>query len=296
MATDLRNLPYNIAGDAEFRAWIQGVDAALVACGLVATADTGQLDPTTASKPATASFAGGRMYRFNDALQATKPIFVKVFFGVSGTSFNIPMLAVQVGTATNGANVLGGIVAPSRTLQVTTVPTAAETRNTYVSGDMAGNARIALTSGVDTAFASNAYNRVSGFSVERSKNAAGVDTGEAVHIQWWATTSGQHQSFSFTGLTPAIEATLPCVSPTQSMAAGADVGLAPVFPIFGKILPPLLSLMGYWNGDLQGLVGVPVNIYGVDHNYLPMSTNSNGSWLRGGGSGVSAALAAFLWE
>lgn len=296
MATDLRNLPYNIAGDTEFRAWIQGVEAALVACGLVVTADTGQLDPTTAVKPATATFAGGRMYRFNDALQATKPIFIKVSYGVSGGSFNIPMLAVQVGTATTGANVIAGIAAPSRTLQVTTVPAAAETRNTYVSGDMAGNARIALIGGIDTALGSTAFNRVSGFSVERSKDAAGADTGEAVHVQWWFTSTGSHQSFSFTGLTPGIEATMPSVSPTQSMAAGTDVGLAPIFPIFGKILPPLLSLMGYWNGDLQGLVGVPVNIYGVDHNYLPMGPNSNGAWLRGGGSGVSAALAAFLWE
>lgn len=295
MATDVRQIPYQLTDDAAFRVWVSGIDAALVACGLVNTADTGQLDPATALKPVAAGVAGYRIYRFADSLQATMPIFIKVSFGALGSGVTTPRLVVQIGTATNGAGVLTGVTTGSRTLDGSTAPVAGETRNAYTSGAQAGNARICHTNGVDAAFGSTAYNRVIGFTVERQKDATGNDLPDGVHFSWWSTTFSGHQSFNATGLTAAIESTLPILAPSQTMGSGADVGMSPMYPIFGKLLPPVLSLLGYWQNDLQTLVPVPVSLYGVARNYLPLGPNSYGSWHRGGTSSAGAQSTAMLW-
>ena len=72
----------DVSTDARFRAFIQFVDGALAGGGWVHTADTGQLDPTTATHPAASNtVVGYRMYRMDDTLQATKPVFLKLGFG-----------------------------------------------------------------------------------------------------------------------------------------------------------------------------------------------------------------------
>ena len=91
--------------DADFRVWAQQFEALLVAAGLVVTSDTGQVDLTTMTKPV-GGIAGYRMYRFNDALQATAPIYIRVGFGTSTLNSGAPQMNVQVGTGTNGANSL----------------------------------------------------------------------------------------------------------------------------------------------------------------------------------------------
>jgi len=89
MATDTRNLPAFSNTDAEFRTWGSGIAAALQACGLVKTSDTGQIDWATVTRPgASHTAAGYEIYRFNDSLQATKPVLIKVEYG-NGTALYI---------------------------------------------------------------------------------------------------------------------------------------------------------------------------------------------------------------
>lgn len=108
MAVSAPTIPGLFATNEEFRAWITAVHDALIAVGLVQTADTGQLDIATINKPGSgASVAGYRIYRFNDALQATAPIFIKVQFGTASTATRAG-LWFEVGTSTNGAGTIGG--------------------------------------------------------------------------------------------------------------------------------------------------------------------------------------------
>jgi hypothetical protein len=96
------------ASDAEWRAWCQEIDTALKASGfLVAAADTGQIDLTTAVRGAINTYSGYKIYRANDVLQATKPMFLKVEYGVAG-AITRPLLRFQMSTATNGAGALSG--------------------------------------------------------------------------------------------------------------------------------------------------------------------------------------------
>lgn len=97
------------ANDAAFRAWLAECEQMLADCGLVRTADTGQINPATATIPATnATMAGYSMWRFDDALQATAPVFIKVEYGRNNSAANL-LGVVTVGTATDGAGNITGL-------------------------------------------------------------------------------------------------------------------------------------------------------------------------------------------
>jgi len=78
-----------VATNANFQAWVNEIYNALVTtCGLsVHTADTGQMAaPCTTNRFAadiTYAADGYYMFKFNDTLQATSPIFIKLEFGMS---------------------------------------------------------------------------------------------------------------------------------------------------------------------------------------------------------------------
>jgi hypothetical protein len=90
--------------EADFQEWVTDLYSAFDAIGLVQTADTGQIvDPTTLPLPATNSTeAGYRMYRFDDALQATAPIYIRVGVG-RGNSNLSRRITFHPGHATDGA-------------------------------------------------------------------------------------------------------------------------------------------------------------------------------------------------
>lgn len=98
------------AGDAPFRAWVQAIEAALVAAGCVVVADSGDIDPTTVTFPAAEGSAGYRIYAFADAEQATNPIYFKITYerGDAATELR---LGFQVGKGSNGAGTLSNATA-----------------------------------------------------------------------------------------------------------------------------------------------------------------------------------------
>lgn len=91
-----------------WRAALSPIDTALAAVGMVQTADTGQINWSTVTRPA-ASFgvAGYTMWRFPDTLHATVPLYLKLTYGVgNGTAVN--RVWAEIGTATDGAGNLTG--------------------------------------------------------------------------------------------------------------------------------------------------------------------------------------------
>ncbi len=100
-----------ITNDATFRAWGTVVSAAFASAGLVQTSDTGQINWTTVLKPTAAiTLAGYEIWRFNDSLQGTAPIFLKIsYYSGQNTSGNSPALRVTVGTGSNGTGAITGV-------------------------------------------------------------------------------------------------------------------------------------------------------------------------------------------
>jgi hypothetical protein len=95
--------------DAHFRAWVTFIHESMVAGGWVNTSDTGQLDIPTASKPVSSNEqVGYKIYRMSDALQATKPIYVKFAFG--SNSANIPAVWQTIGSGSNGSGSITGTI------------------------------------------------------------------------------------------------------------------------------------------------------------------------------------------
>lgn len=94
--------------DAAFRAWGSAIGVALAALGFVQTADTGQINWTTVTKPVSINTAQGyEVWRFADALQASAPIFFKIEYGCP-TNTNLPGLWLTVGTGSDGAGTITG--------------------------------------------------------------------------------------------------------------------------------------------------------------------------------------------
>lgn len=115
------------ASDTAFRAWATELYNELVAAGLTQTADTGQLStPVAASRPATNTAAGYWIFAFADSLQGTAPIYLKVEVGTGGNAA-IPDVVITVGTGTNGAGTLSGVVLSRAQVVLNTAPSSTVT-------------------------------------------------------------------------------------------------------------------------------------------------------------------------
>lgn len=95
------------ASTAELRALGAQFSAAIASAGMVKTTDTGQVDWTTITWVTGVQTWGYEVWRFNDALQATKPVFIRLLY--TQTTQNILGITAQVGTATDGAGNLASM-------------------------------------------------------------------------------------------------------------------------------------------------------------------------------------------
>lgn len=94
-------------GDAGFRAWGSEFAVKLAAAGLVQTADTGQVNWVTVTRPGTNTEGGFEIWRMNDAAQATAPVFFRIGYGTGATA-TTPRIQITAGTASNGTGTITG--------------------------------------------------------------------------------------------------------------------------------------------------------------------------------------------
>lgn len=92
--------------DAEFRTWVAAVIADLTTL-LTQTADTGQINTATVTKPAAANAVQGyTMWHLNDGLSPT--LYIKIEFGSGSQGSANPAMFFTAGFATDGAGTLTG--------------------------------------------------------------------------------------------------------------------------------------------------------------------------------------------
>lgn len=108
MATNSYDTIIEHSTDAQFRASGLAFHNSLLAVGVTNTADAGQINFATVTIPSAGVSGGYKIYRFNDVLQATAPIFIRFDFGTDSGGANIPQIWVQIGTGTDGAGTLTG--------------------------------------------------------------------------------------------------------------------------------------------------------------------------------------------
>lgn len=91
MTTTAYSTVLSTTNDVEFRAFVQEYHDSLVTIGLTQTSDTGQINPATVNKPTVNNTSAGyEIWRFNDTMQATSPIFLKIEYGLNVTAANQP--------------------------------------------------------------------------------------------------------------------------------------------------------------------------------------------------------------
>lgn len=251
--------PKNPAG------WIGGWLQAWSDAGWVRTTDTGQIDPNTVPVPTAATTLGYAMYRFNDEMQATAPVFIRVEFGARGTTGTGPSLKISIGRSTNGAGVLQGILLSPTALGNVASNTSDVIVEPFLGYAASGPGWLGHFPHAETTLPST-YLRFATFLVERSRDFSGNPTADGLMVSFAGTGSGtsggyptvmaiNYATAGFTrGTAPvSIPRDINGVALSQgtSLAAGS---IGPVFPwvLFAPGLPPWQSC-------------VAVSIPGGDH-------------------------------
>lgn len=292
--------------NAGFRAWGSGISAAFATVGLVKTTDTGQIDWATVAAPPTASTSQGyEVWRFNDTLQATKPIYLKVEYGTGATTAS-PEMWATVGTGTDGAG---------------TLTSQAGTGTSVTSRRFVGDAGTALTPVTGAVYvaapdascvgmlawpgASSAWGGMM-FAVERTRDPDGTPNSDGfLLIQAYATTTSgaaayDQRHFSAVASPGSVALPVPGVlSPSfQSVSDGTTLYPIPVFTGFTwRMGGPSKLLVAIGKGDVPANQTFTMTQYGAAHPFVSAgggSTQSGGwgGWTNGG-SGTSAGLGSF---
>jgi len=286
MTVDLRNLPAYLNNDGNFRAWGSGISAQLAAVGLVKTTDAGQVNWATVPGASAGGFTGYEIWRFNDSLQATKPVFIKIEFGAGGLG-DRPALRIQVATATDGAGTLSGQVGAQRSLSAAASKSTGIMLPSYCSGSPN---RLNLINNFDNATSSFAMV----FMLERTKSADGVSTDDGT-ICWsqFSNNPGLFQVIPFSGSVPVGNTFNNALSfEGQLSMVGTKVALSPTVAFLGK--PLFASWCIYRHTDIGELVPFTMEHLGEQHTFMPIGDGIYPTYLTLSGIGYTSM--AMLWE
>lgn len=264
---------------AAFQAWGSAISTSFTDVGLTKTADTGQIDWSTIVYSA-ATTLGYEIWRFNDALQATAPIFFKITYGVTGS---LPYVTVSVGQGSNGAGVLTGLVAP-----VNTVHTAnTDSGNAYPSYVCYNPAMGFL--GV-SAYMYNIYSGIV-FMIARSCDDDGVPNADGYTFYY------RNQSYMVSYIVnTAMSGGVNYALVPGNISSGAVDGEIQVFKHYTAMpkirsTPQLLTYLFAEIGALSQFAATPFGV--TPHNYLALGKFTDSGWASG--SNLNHAL-AMLWE
>jgi hypothetical protein len=181
MAIGTTNTVLDHTTDAAFRTWAaEYILMLFTTLGLTQTADTGQINTATVTRPGTTQTSGGYVTgRFNDTLQSTAPVFFKMEFG-TGSSTTSPAMWLTVGTGTNGSGTLTGIV--SDRFAISGAAAASSIVTPFISAGCYNATAGFLGVSWKLGFQGAIFAGAGGFAIVRSADSTGAATGESIMI------------------------------------------------------------------------------------------------------------------
>lgn len=272
---------------AGFRVWGAAIKAILGASGLIQTADTGQIDWTTVTLPANNAVGGYEIWRFNDTLQGTTPIFLKVEYA-SGSNIGRPSLWLTIASASNGSGTLTGTTYFSRAAMAITTAVTVGTYPLYACH-------------TDGFFGLTAYRRAitgtSGgfhFMICRTVDAAGTITSTGV-ITYTAVGAVSRNVYMDGVLYAATGGFCSMPGTPMSTIVGGNVQLFRHFAMQPTIIcvPQVLSYYGTEIPTETTFTATPIGA--TSHTYLALSDGAGPTTTADGGLGVGNRM-AMLWE
>jgi len=254
----------------------------ITAAGWTKAADTGQINWTTVTAPATTNTAAGFEIWQTEDVDTTW--YLKIEYG-SGSTATYPAIWVTLGSGTNGTGTLTGQVS-SRLAIASGATDAANTSSCAFAG---GTAWFATAMFYDKSAA-----QTFGFMVERLKNADGSEADTGMVLHGWCTGHRYHQLVPKTGTVWAVNdsttnsPSFPMMTPPYGLTtavAGVKVGINTLHPWSQIHWPAILGGVVYFTSvpDVSNYATFAVTRYGNSHTYLSLGSYSS--------SGTNMALA-----
>lgn len=286
MTTATNTAVLNHTTTAEFRVWGSAFKAILGASGLIQTADTGQIDWTTVTLPAPNAVGGYEIWRFNDTLQGTTPIFLKVEYGTA-TNTNRPGMWLTVASGSNGSGTLNGTTYLNR---VSVSPAATAVSSTYPL----------YACHTDGFFGVTAFRRFAGgshsfcFMICRTVDAAGTITATGI-ITYVGSTALSRYTYMNGVLYGAAGGFCSIPGTPTNTIVGGNVQLFRHFAMQPEIIcvPQVLSYYGTEIPTETTFTATPIGV--TARTYLAMSDAGGPQTTADGGLGTGNRM-AMLWE
>lgn len=256
----------NLTSDATFRAYHKDVSDTIKDAGASLTSDTGQINFTTVSQPANGAFAGYEIFKlgtdtkFNDL-----GLYIKIEYGRG--DFSGPAFAFSVGTATDGAGNLTGVVSTRREFFTSTSGSTGTVRATT------GDGRFCVVPHVWSEGRTNASGNFL-FVVERLRDDTGALTGDGFYVLMLGPDNPSYWAFCEV-VTPSNNVSLTSAIASwprnASGISGDDTYLASIFPVVKhKALAAISSALFYYQTDFTTGTTFSVSRFGTNRTYLPL--------------------------
>lgn len=248
--------------DARWRAEVQFVHDTF-ALGWTQTADTGQINLATTTRPlAAGTLVGYEVWRMNDALQATKPVFARVEYRSGGGTQHQFLLAILLGTGSDGAgNITGSLRAAIY---------AGGGNNSITDMQCFGSAasnRITLAMGL-----SGSTSTTLALALERTKDSTGADTGDGLIMFRRDGGGGAAENYSqvipFGAVAPTEEAGVQFILSTNNPTTyTGDQGVGLMIPMLGAAIQPGLNICVVMASDFANFAQPAFTLYGAVHTW-----------------------------
>jgi hypothetical protein len=277
---------------AQWQAWVNEFDAALIAYGWLRSGDTGEASmPTAVTRPTTtATWPIWVVYKMNDSLQSTTAVYMRIDYGTGG-QVDTPSIKFQITIGgTNGSGTLTGNVSTQQTFSGQSPPSTATPFR---------------TSGSSSSFRLLAWTKVAGQSwaicVERDKDSSGADTTSGVNyvVAWCSNNvSGvglASQYLALSGGNGLLDTSrfYAMITSSPSQTWNSLTGVAPIRTSFGPFRNPMIGIVMTARPDFADGVTNPVTIYGATHTYMMGALNTTGQSLNQWNSDSGLGI---LWE
>lgn len=203
MTTATDTSPVEHTSDATFRAWGSSISALFSAVGLVQTADTGQVNWLTATRPSINTAPHYEIWRMNDSQQASAPIYFKIDYGTFNVADRVAIF-ITFGTGSNGS---GTITSASSRLQIIGASNGAGT-GSFTSYAAAGEGYFNL-------FAKGTSAANFWISLSRSSDSSGTPNAVGWTVSYGGANSGPHTQMRSvaTGFLSLASGTQGCLVP-----------------------------------------------------------------------------------
>lgn len=282
MANRTASLAQTNVADVNFRAWINEVHNALIAFGWTQTADTGQINFSTVTRPvAINTYAGYALYAMADTPQSTCAVFIRLDFGTGGFTDG-PGMKVQAAIGgTSGAGALTGNVSTVQSIAFGGVGLAT-----------VDNLRTAGTAGSFRFFWGMGSDLMWGFAIERDQATDGTDATTGLNVLCLLTrTTVSSQFLELAGGTGPVESKwYSLISAQASQSGGGNVGVGPVRCTLGPFRNPMKTIVLFAKADFVLNSTNPISIYGTSHTYLMLACVTTGQALNGLNTSCGTAI------